>query len=103
MTYQLLLHPLVETDLQKSYDWHESQQEELGDKFLYHYEAMQDKILANPYLFPTVLDEVRRCVFTKFEGTKFPYTIFFELYNNTIFILCVHHQRQSPHEWQSRV
>lgn len=62
----------AESDIEAAFDWYESRESGLGEKFRAEIEAAQTQIARSPLAFRAVLGNVRRCVLR-----RFPYLLLF--------------------------
>lgn len=88
----------AERDVITHYNWYEDREPGLGEDFLRCVEACVLRIQRNPRLYPTVVDELRRALVR-----RFPFEIFYELAENSIFIYSVFHSSQDPKKWRARL
>jgi plasmid stabilization system protein ParE len=95
LTYRL--HSLAKKELIEAIDWYEKERKGRGAKFFIAYLKSIQLILANPLTFPKDFDEVR-----KFYVSKFPYTIFYEVFGNELFIYAIFHHKREPDSWKHR-
>jgi plasmid stabilization system protein ParE len=95
LTYQL--HSLAKKELMDAVDWYENERKGRGAKFFIAYLTTLKLILANPLSFSTDFDEVRKAYIQ-----KFPYTIYYSVKNNDVFIYAVFHHGRSPEMWKDR-
>jgi len=56
------------------------------------------RIAQNPFQFPVIPAGVRRALLT-----RFPYSIFFTLNKDIVFVIAVVHQRRADDVWLSRL
>ena len=94
-TYRL--HALAKKELIDAVDWYENERKGRGAKFFVAYLKTINIVLTNPYAFSIDFDEVRKAYIP-----KFPYTIFYEVVGQEIFIYSVFHQKREPDVWKDR-
>ena len=82
---------LAQTELEDARTYYNLQQEELGERFKEHIKESVDNIAQFPLLYPKVTDELHRVVMH-----KFPYSIFYVLFDDRIVIVSVAHQHRKP-------
>ncbi len=95
---QLKIIQLAETELDDAFDYYEYELEGLGHKFLQEFRKGIKRILAHPYAWSPIQDNVRKCVLK-----KFPYTIVYAIEENSIIILALAHQHRQPDYWIDRL
>ena len=96
MTRQTYFRPQAENEVLEVRQWYEERKLGLGAEFG---DAVNDTVLRivdNPLAFPTVRGETRRAVLR-----RFPYAIYFRLFEDDVIVLAVH-GRQHPRHWQNR-
>lgn len=91
MTFELIIKPEAEKDIQNSTKYYFEQNQELSAEFIKNLDDVLALVLKNPKLFQKRYLDIR-IVFTK----KFPYGIYFTLEEDTIFIHAVLHNKQNP-------
>lgn len=97
--YTLEFHVLAREEVSDAYLYYESQKSGLGDNnFLESLDDIFNLILDNPNLFPKDFEEVRKALLK-----KFPFTIYYEVVEEQIFVYSVFHQSRNPEVWQRRV
>lgn len=94
-TYQL--HSLARKELMDAVDWYENERKGRGAKFFIAYLTTLKLILANPMGFSTDFDEVRKA-----HIQKFPYTIYYGVTGNNVFVYAVFHHKRAPETWKDR-
>ncbi len=77
--------------------YYETQQPDLGRRFLTAVQDAVNRIAVNPHLFPTVDLDVRRCL-TK----TFPFGVLFRDRPDAIVIMAVMHLHRDPDYWKTR-
>jgi hypothetical protein len=91
MAYKIIIRPLAALEIVEAYDWYESRQEGLGLKFLEELDTLYTKLLDNPNIYGYFEKPVR-------EGklSRFPYTIVYEVIDETIVVYSVFMAKQNP-------
>lgn len=91
MSYKIEVRPLATIEIIEGYDWYESQQEGLGLDFLNELDELYNILQRNPNTFSYFDKPVR-------EGkiNRFPYTVVYEIFNETIVVYSVFMSKQSP-------
>ncbi len=95
--YILQFHPLAQEEVKEAYLYYQDKQLGLGDRLLDSLDHLFDLILGNPQLFAKDFQEIR-----KGPLEKFPFTIYYEISGNEIFVYSVFHQRRNPDAWKRR-
>jgi len=98
MAYRLDFHPEAEAEFEEAIAWYQEQRNGLEQEFFDDYLVLENRLEDNPDQFPTVLENIRRANFH-----RFPYSLFFEIEQDSIFIYAVFHQSRNPQEWKKRV
>jgi plasmid stabilization system protein ParE len=91
MGRSVIFLPEVEADIAAAYWWYEEKDFGLGDEFLRCMEEAFSRIAAHPEQFPTRFDYIRRCLVR-----RFPYAVYFDHDERTVFITYVFHTAQNP-------
>ena len=91
MSYKLEIRPLATFEIIEAYDWYELQREKLGVEFLEALESFYESLYNNPRAYSYYEKPVR-------EGKvkRFPYTVVYEIFDNTIVIYSVFMAKQNP-------
>jgi plasmid stabilization system protein ParE len=97
MTYQVIVRPEAEREIQEAFDWYEERSEGLGLEFLRAADACLSTVRRNPEAFPVVHEQVRRALLR-----RFPYALFYLLRDDTIVVIACFHIKRSPADWQRR-
>ena len=97
MTYELIVKPEAEADIEESFIWYEEQAVGLGQDFRGELRRTISRIETNPLSFPKIYKLTRRALVD-----RFPHTFFFFIDNNKVLITaCIHHKRD-PKVWKRR-
>jgi plasmid stabilization system protein ParE len=94
MTRQVILGPKAERDIQAAYDWYESQQSGLGERWLSLLRDKLEFIRRFPDASPVLYRGIRRAVVS-----RFPYLVFYVVRPTRIVVLAVLHGSRSPEAW----
>lgn len=84
-------------DIDAAFLWYESQRAGLGHEFLGAATALVKAIADHPFRYPTVRRNTRRALLR-----RFPYAIYFRVYDDLVVVVACMHGRRSPRRWQSR-
>lgn len=90
-------HPDAESEMIDAAAYYETQQPDLGRRFLASVQDALNRILLNPHLYPVVELNVRRCL-TK----TFPFGVLFKKMPDKIVIMAVMHLHRDPDYWKNR-
>lgn len=77
--------------------WYESQQLDLGKRFLTSVQDAINRIELNPELYPVVEGDVRRCL-----TRTFPFAVLFRIKTAEIEVAAVMHLHRDPGYWKDR-
>lgn len=91
MTYILRFVPDVEEDVINGHIWYESKSKGLGEEFLRVFYAAASEISHNPLRYPTIYQELRRCLLR-----RFPYAVYFKVENDQIIVFGLFHCARNP-------
>lgn len=94
----LKFHPQVTEDLQTSYQWYQKQAIGLGDDFIQELESAYTVISDMPQIWPLFQKGFQRYILS-----KFPYSIIYQVDNQSIFIVAVMHNSRKPGFWHQRL
>jgi plasmid stabilization system protein ParE len=78
-------------------DWYESEATGLGRRFRAAIEALVERMSVNPMQFPVGFKNVRRALLR-----RFPYSLFFVIENETLFVIACFHASRDPAQWEQR-
>jgi plasmid stabilization system protein ParE len=98
MTYRLIIRPEAEFDLEDAFAWYESQDPGLGSEFVRSIDACISTIGRNPLAYRLIYQDARRALVR-----RFPYSIFYVVGEDTVFVIGVFHSKRNPNEWQDRL
>ena len=98
MKYSLLVSEMAYEDAIVIFDWYEEKLSGLGDRFINEPEVAKTDLLNNPLAFAKWNKSIRRMVMR-----KFPYKLFYKIYEDKIVILAVIHARRSNRYLKSRL
>jgi toxin ParE1/3/4 len=96
--YPLLITSDAEADIEDAVAWYQSLNPGLDTEFTRALEACFWSMRRNPDLYPVAQKNVRRALLR-----KFPYAVFYFVFDETIVILACFHMRRDPQDWQSRI
>ena len=91
MPREIVLIPEAVRDANDGYWWYEEQDAGLGEEFLRCLAAAYAKITENPEHYPARIDSFRQILIR-----RFPYAIYYEHDERTVWIHCIFHCSQDP-------
>lgn len=91
MTYDLLILPKAEEDIETSYTWYEERRAGLGYDFILNLEAGFEEILRDPYKFKVEYKAVRKHLIK-----RFPFKIVYIVKDQKVIIIGVLHGKRNP-------
>lgn len=93
----VLFRAAAEADVAEAYVWYERQRPDLGGEFREELSATLQRIAEGPEAFQIVHRNTRRA-----PMRKFPYSVFYRVYPESIIVVACMHGRRSPTRWRSR-
>ena len=90
-------HPEAESEMIDAAAWYESQQTDLGKRFLACVQDALNRVELNPTLYVVVDSDVRRCL-TK----TFPFGVLFRIKPDMIVVMSIMHLHRDPDYWKNR-
>ena len=97
MTYELIVKPEAEADIEESFIWYEDRAVGLGQDFRNELRRTIFRIKSSPLSFPKVHKFTRRALVD-----RFPHAFFFLVEDNKVFITACVHQKRNPEVWKQR-
>lgn len=91
-------HPEAEAEMISAAKFYESQQTDLGKRFLSSVQDALNRIQVNPLLYHEIEDGVRRCL-----TMTFPFAVVFRTRSDYYEITAVMHLHREPGYWKKRV
>jgi toxin ParE1/3/4 len=89
VTLAIIIRPLTESDLLEAQEWYEAQQPGLGREFREAVDGSIRSLAESPRIYPVVYRGARRALVR-----RFPYSIYFVLAADAVFVLaCLHGKR----------
>ena len=100
MTYQLIIRPEAELDIEDAFEWYSAKRENLGSEFVRAVDTAFSKIGQNPFAYPIVQRQARRIILQ-----RFPYSLVYVINEdlNIISIVSCLHGKQDPKSWIDRL
>jgi toxin ParE1/3/4 len=90
-------HPDADSEMLNAAVWYESQQPDLGKRFLAAVQDALSRIELNPELYALVEGDVRRCL-----TRTFPFGVLFRIRPDFIAVIAVMHLHRDPDYWKNR-
>jgi plasmid stabilization system protein ParE len=87
----------AEAEMIEAAAWYETQQLDLGRRFLASVQDSINRIIINPRLYPFVEPDVRRCL-----TRTFPFGVLFRDRTDKIEVIAVMHLHRDPNYWLER-
>ncbi|MBK8806633.1 MAG: type II toxin-antitoxin system RelE/ParE family toxin [Bacteroidales bacterium] len=97
MNYTVLLKEEVNTDIKDAYQWYESRQESLGERFLEELEDYIKVLKINPQIYQVRKGNRRYC-----PMKIFPYLLVYEIEDRNVVIYAVFNAYQHPFRLDKR-
>ena len=97
MTYKLEIRPLAVIEILEAYDWYELQREGLGMEFLQELKKIYTTLQRNPDTYSYYEKPVRQG-----KVKRFPYTVVYEIFDDTIVVYSVFMFKQDPSKKRTR-
>lgn len=91
MDFRIIIEDKALNEARDAYDYYEKQQEGLGERFKTELEKGINRLKANPELYRKIKNDIRQKLLY-----KFPYVIVYEVFDDTIIIYAVFHQKRNP-------
>ena len=96
MNVQLLI--AAEAEYFEILIYYDSQGRHLGDAFANAFRECVKRISMYPNAYPIVFKDIRKC-----RTNGFPYTLIYQIRNETAFVLAVSHDKRRPRWWKDRI
>ena len=97
MAHSLKLRKRAVIDIGEAYEWYEEQKMGLVEEFLLSAEDAFQSITENPKGYGEKYPDIRKC-----NLRKFPYAVYYRIFNKWVSVLAVYHQSRKPSSWQKR-
>ncbi len=94
---EIIFHPDTVLEIKSSYEWYQNQAEGLGEDFIEELESAYEAIAELPRTWPKFTKSCRR-----FLLSKFPFSVIYQVSNNSIFVLAIMHNSRKPGYWEGR-
>ncbi len=97
MRHKIIFHHEIFAEIENALSWYDKKRMGLGDELEQKIFETLNSILSNPWLFAKVYKDYR-----KINLKIFPYSIIYRIKDETIIVLCFHHQKRHPKHWKKR-
>jgi len=98
VTQRIVLIPKAKLELREAFTWYEQQEKGLGHEFLISTNAAKSSLERNPEMYPKVFKDIRRA-----PVQRFPFSIYYVVRSELLYILAVFHARRNPDQWKKRL
>lgn len=97
MTYQIIVRPQAEQDLEGAQQWYDDQRPGLGSEFRDTVDQLLARLRETPLIYPVVHRRVHRAVLR-----RFPYLVYFTVSASSVLVLACLHGSRNPRLVPSR-
>src|SRR5689334_10207370 len=97
MSHRLILSPGARADIRSAIRWYQREDMNVSTRFAADTDAVLRRIGQNPRAFPIFRDAIRHA-----PMKRFPYSVYFEIRGNVVFVRAVFHQRRLNTYWLDR-
>ena len=94
---EIEFHPDAVSEIREATRYYQTQQVDLGRRFLSTVEESLTRISNFPESFPVVANNVRQC-----KVARFPYALVYRVQVNYIQVIALAHSRRQPQYWSGR-
>ena len=98
MIRQVIFKLEAELDFAQAYRWYEERDKGLGTEFARSVDTVLCQIQRHPEMYPVVNKNLRQAV-----TRRFPYSIFYLIEGEAVYVVAVFHASRDPQTWQDRV
>lgn len=96
-TFNVVILLAAEAETREAFRWYFERSPLAANAFRTEVFDVIDSLATSATLWPADEDGTRRCVLR-----HFPYTVLYEVFEQTVTVLAVAHQRRRPGYWQDR-
>jgi plasmid stabilization system protein ParE len=93
----LIVRLAAAADIDEAFLWYEQQRAGLGAEFLNAVQSALDDLASHPAQYQIIHRNTRRMVLR-----RFPYSVFYRIYDEVIVIVACMHVRRNPRRWRAR-
>jgi plasmid stabilization system protein ParE len=94
---QCIVRPAAAADIDDAFLWYEGQRPGLGHEFLAAANTLINSIAEHPLRYPAIRRNTRRALLL-----RFPYALYFRVYDEVAVVVACMHGRRNPRRWQAR-
>ena len=94
---RIVVRPAAAADIDEAFLWYDGQRPGLGHEFLAAAQTLIDAVAQYPLRYPVARRNTRRALLR-----RFPYAIYFRIYDEAIVVVACMHGRRNPRRWQAR-
>jgi len=95
MSYEMVIDPMAQEDVEEAFRYFENLREGLGTEFLSALSEILDRIESNPNVYQIVEGDIRRGLIRRFQ-----YAIFYRVISgNTVLVLPIQHTSRRWGRW----
>ncbi|TAN48747.1 MAG: type II toxin-antitoxin system RelE/ParE family toxin [Betaproteobacteria bacterium] len=94
---RIVVRPAAAADIDEAFLWYEGQRPGLGHEFLATAQTLINAVAQHPLRYPVVRRDTRRALLR-----RFPYTVYFRIYDEVVVVVACMHGRRNPRRWQVR-
>ncbi|MCI0421938.1 MAG: type II toxin-antitoxin system RelE/ParE family toxin [Acidobacteria bacterium] len=98
MSFRLVVRHLAEADIAEAFDWYESQQEGLGNRFLEAVDDLFETIEQQPFIYSIRYRDIRWAF-----AVPFPYKAIYYVEQESIVVIGVIHGSRHSRIWKHRL
>jgi plasmid stabilization system protein ParE len=95
---RIIFKPEAKADLADACDWYEQRDAGLGTEFMRAVDSCVHQIERQPEMYPMVHKNVRQAL-----TRRFPYSIFYLVEEDTIYVVSIFHASRDPRAWEERI
>jgi len=97
MTFRLRIRLGAERDLQRLYNWYETQAVGLGARLLHELESTYSVLEQTPLMYADIYEGTRRVTLR-----KYPVGVYYKIVDDAVHIVAISHLARSPAVWMKR-
>jgi plasmid stabilization system protein ParE len=97
VTFPIVFRREAKQEFDEAYDWYESQQAGLGERFAAQVQIALNRIATMPQIHATIHEDVRKAVVR-----RFPYCVYYRQEESLVRVLAVFHTSRDPANLQER-
>jgi len=97
MSHRIILSPGARADIRSAIQWYQRKDVSVSVRFAADTDAILRRIAQSPRAFPIFRDTIRHA-----PMKRFPYSVYFEIRGDAVFVRAVFHQRRLDTHWTNR-